>query len=242
MFSEVNSTLDKRSFRQSIDAIVKLTDEDAFDSLIDFLTKSVEVSRGVFYLRISLYFLSSVCSALFYPLFQRSFEERKRGDARKRWMSMIDAAAQTGGAQLDPVYRAVFHVLNKDAEEHGKGKIISASVSMLENNDDAAQLYRGETVLRYVACTMDDIPHVLGKILYRDMKAISWSVLDSGKPIHVPKVATHSGIVLWNHYRKQEVTCFLTVYFVWNHSYRRGNSYKNYARMVEAKIREERLA
>lgn len=177
VFSEVNSTLDKRSFRQCIDTIVKLlTDEDAFDSLIDFLTKSVE----------------------------RSFEERKRGDARKRWMTMIDAAAQTGGAQLDPVYRAVFHVLNKDAEEYGKGKIISASVSMLENNDDAVQLYRGETVLRYVACTVDDIPHVLGKILYRDMKAISWTVLDSGKPIHVPKVATHSGIVLWNHYRKQE--------------------------------------
>ncbi|XP_074636324.1 EF-hand calcium-binding domain-containing protein 5-like [Acropora palmata] len=177
VFSEVNSTLDKRSFRQCIDTIVKLlTDEDAFDSLIDFLTKSVE----------------------------RSFEERKRGDARKRWMTMIDAAAQTGGAQLDPVYRAVFHVLNKDAEEYGKGKIIGASVSMLENNDDAVQLYRGETVLRYVACTVDDIPHVLGKILYRDMKAISWTVLDSGKPIHVPKVATHSGIVLWNHYRKQE--------------------------------------
>lgn len=52
VFSEVNSTLDKRSFRQCIDTIVKLlTDEDAFDSLIDFLTKSVEVSRGVFYMR-----------------------------------------------------------------------------------------------------------------------------------------------------------------------------------------------
>ena len=52
VFNEVNSTLDKRSFRQCIDTIVKLlTDEDAFDSLIDFLTKSVEVSPGVFYMR-----------------------------------------------------------------------------------------------------------------------------------------------------------------------------------------------
>lgn len=156
-------------------------------------------------------------------------------------MTMIDAAAQTGGAQLDPVYRAVFHVLNKDAEEYGKGKIISASVSMLENNDDAVQLYRGETVLRYVACTVDDIPHVLGKILYRDMKAISWTVLDSGKPIHVPKVATHSGIVLWNHYRKQEVSCFGKLYCVRNHSYWRGNSHRNYAGMVKANIREDHL-
>lgn len=177
VFGGVNSTLDKRSFRTCIDDIVKsFPDEDGFESLIDFLTKSVE----------------------------RSFEERKRGDARKRWMTMIDAAAQTGGAQLDPVYRAVFHVLNKDAEEHGKGKIINASVSMLENNDDAVLLYRGETVLRYVACTVDDIPYVLGKVLYRDMKAISWTVLDTGKPIHVPKVSTHSGIVLWNPYRREE--------------------------------------
>lgn len=126
---------------------------------------------------------------------------------------MIDAAAQTGGAQLDPVYRAVYHVLNRDTEEHGKGKIISASVSMLENNDDASLLFRGEAVLRYVSCTMDDIPHVLGKVLYRDMKAISWNVLDTGKPIHVPKVSTHSGIVMWNPYRKEEV--MITFNSVW---------------------------
>ena len=124
---------------------------------------------------------------------------------------MIDAAAQTGGAQLDPVYRAVYHVLNKDAEEHGRGKIISSSVSMLENNDDPSQLHRGETVLRYVSCTMDDIPHVLGKVLYRDTKAISWTVLDTGKPIHVPKVSTHSGVVLWNPYRREEVISDLFV-------------------------------
>lgn len=125
-------------------------------------------------------------------------------------MTMIDVAAQTGGAQLDPVYRAVYHVLNKDAEEHGRGKIISSSVSMLENNDDPYLLHRGETVLRYVSCTMDDIPHVLGKVLYRDMKTISWAVLDSGKPIHVPKVSTHAGVTMWNPYKREEVrTIFL---------------------------------
>ena len=137
--------------------------------------------------------------------FQRSFEERKRGDARKRWMTLIDAAAQTSGAQLDPVYRAAFQVLLKDAEEHGKGKVISASVCMLENNDDTDFLHRGDTLLRYVACTPDDIPYVLGKVLYRDMKTVSWVAVDSGKPIHVPKVATHSGVVLWNPLRKDAV-------------------------------------
>ena len=118
---------------------------------------------------------------------------------------MIDAAAQTGGAQLDPVYRAVYHVLNKDAEEHGRGKVLSSAVSMLENNDDPNQLHRGETVLRYVSSTIDDIPYVLGKVLYRDMKTISWTAVDSGKPIHVPKVSTHAGVTLWNTNRREEV-------------------------------------
>lgn len=118
---------------------------------------------------------------------------------------MIDAAAQTGGAQLDPVFRAVYHVLFKDAEEHGRGKILSSSVCMLENNDDMNQLHRGETLLRYVSCTVDDIPHVLGKVLHRDVKTVSWTAVDSGKPIHVPKVATHSGVTIWNTNRRDEV-------------------------------------
>lgn len=46
MFSRVDSTLNKRTFRECIDAIVKtFPDEDVFESLIDFLTKSVEVSE-----------------------------------------------------------------------------------------------------------------------------------------------------------------------------------------------------
>lgn len=45
VFGEVHSTLNKRSFRECIDAIVKsFPDEDVFESLIHFLTTSVEVS------------------------------------------------------------------------------------------------------------------------------------------------------------------------------------------------------
>lgn len=40
----MNSTLNKRSFRECIDAIVKsFPEEDVFESLIHFLTTSVEV-------------------------------------------------------------------------------------------------------------------------------------------------------------------------------------------------------
>ena len=45
VFGQVDSALNKRTFRECIDAIVKtFPDEDVFESLIDFLTKSVEVS------------------------------------------------------------------------------------------------------------------------------------------------------------------------------------------------------
>ena len=44
IFGRVDSTLNKRTFRECLDAIVKsFTDEDVFESLIEFLTKSVEV-------------------------------------------------------------------------------------------------------------------------------------------------------------------------------------------------------
>lgn len=45
VFGEVDNTLNKRTFRECIDAIIKsFPEEDVFDSLIHFLTTSVEVS------------------------------------------------------------------------------------------------------------------------------------------------------------------------------------------------------
>ena len=45
MFGRVDNTLNKRTFRECLDAIVKLfEEEDLFESLIEFLTKSVEVT------------------------------------------------------------------------------------------------------------------------------------------------------------------------------------------------------
>ena len=44
VFGQVTSTLNKRTFRECIDAIVKsFPEEDVFESLINFLTTSVEV-------------------------------------------------------------------------------------------------------------------------------------------------------------------------------------------------------
>jgi hypothetical protein len=52
----------------------------------------------------------------FYILFylsQRSYAERIRGEARKKWLQQIVSAAETGGASMEPVYRAVFNALYK---------------------------------------------------------------------------------------------------------------------------------
>lgn len=54
---------------------------------------------------------------------QRTFEERKRGEARKTWLDMIGYAAKTSGGDLDPVYKATFDALYNDAEAHGHEKV-----------------------------------------------------------------------------------------------------------------------
>lgn len=54
---------------------------------------------------------------------QRTFEERKRGEARKSWLNDIDMAARTSGILVDGVYQATFQALSNDAEAHGRGKV-----------------------------------------------------------------------------------------------------------------------
>ena len=36
-----------------------------------------------------------------------------RGEARKKWLKQIITAAETGGASMEPVYKAVFQSLYK---------------------------------------------------------------------------------------------------------------------------------
>ena len=84
-------------------------------------------------------------------------------------------------------------------------QVISASIAMLENNLHPDKQHRGATLLRYVAATPNDVPFVLKKCLFRDMRAISFTAVDSGKPIHVAKVYNHPGVHLWNPARKETV-------------------------------------
>ncbi|XP_021568715.1 EF-hand calcium-binding domain-containing protein 5 [Carlito syrichta] len=131
----------------------------------------------------------------------RSHIENLRNCARRKWLRQIQHAAETSGVSLEPVYTETFKALTQDAEAHGNKKI-SAHISLLEENQLLPD--RGNILLRNVACTLDDAPFVLNKVLYRDMKGISFTVVDEGKPIHVPQVQHHGNIFFWNQSRDKD--------------------------------------
>ncbi|XP_059150410.1 EF-hand calcium-binding domain-containing protein 5-like isoform X2 [Physella acuta] len=167
--------LSKSEFRDLIELAVKeMPGAENFEQLVEFLLNSVE----------------------------RSYAERIRGEARKKWLKQIVASSHYCGTQLDPVYKAVFQALYKDAETHGGEKRISANISMLEANKLDAS--RGKMLLRYAACTPEDCPYMLGKALFKNMKGVSFQAVESGKPVHVPRVSNHGSIYFWNYNRTQE--------------------------------------
>ncbi|XP_072738569.1 EF-hand calcium-binding domain-containing protein 5 isoform X2 [Ciconia boyciana] len=149
-------------------------EDEAIDNLVEFLTTSVERSRM----------------------------ECLQSLARRKWLHNIQQAAETSGASMEPVYKAVFKALSQDAEAHGDNKKISAYIALLEENQLSPE--RGQILLRYVACTADDAPYVLNQILYRDMKGVSFAAVEEGKPIHVPRVQLHGNIHFWNYDRSAE--------------------------------------
>ncbi|XP_041520048.1 EF-hand calcium-binding domain-containing protein 5 [Microtus oregoni] len=132
---------------------------------------------------------------------ERSHTEGLRNCARRKWLHQIQHAAETSGVSLEPVYTETFRALTQDAEAHGNKKI-SAHISLLEENILLPE--RGDVLLRNVACTLDDAPFVLNKVLYRDMKGISFTVVDEGKPIHVPQVQHHGNVFFWNNSRSKK--------------------------------------
>ncbi|KAL3858381.1 hypothetical protein ACJMK2_012972 [Sinanodonta woodiana] len=169
-----DNRLSKREFRMFVAMAADNMPGGDLDYFVDFLSNNVE----------------------------RTYAERIRGEARKKWLQQIVTAAETGAASMEPVYRAVFQALYKDAEAHGGGKHLCANIAILERNTDAPE--RGEFCLRYVAATVEDADFMLGKCLYKDMPGISFAAIESGKPIHVPRVANHGNIQFWNPYRSPE--------------------------------------
>ncbi|XP_006891141.1 PREDICTED: EF-hand calcium-binding domain-containing protein 5 [Elephantulus edwardii] len=144
--------------------------------------------------------LESVVEFLMNSL-EQSHVENLRNSVRRKWLQQIQRAAETSGVSVEPVYTETFKALNQDAEAHGN-KRISAHISLLEENELLPD--RGKVLLRNVACTIDDAPCVLNRVLYRDMKGVSFTVVDEGKPIHVPQVQHHDNIHLWNHSRHKQ--------------------------------------
>ncbi|XP_075710447.1 EF-hand calcium-binding domain-containing protein 5 isoform X2 [Rhinoderma darwinii] len=148
-------------------------EEEVYENMVEFLTISVE----------------------------RTQAEKLRGASRRKWLQHIQLVAETSGGRFEPVYRAVFQALYKDAEAHGNNKKISASIALLEQSSVRE---RWNEVLRYVACTSEDAIYLLNKTLTRDMKGVSFAAVDSGTPQHVPRIQYHGNIHLWNTERSEE--------------------------------------
>ncbi|XP_027717508.1 EF-hand calcium-binding domain-containing protein 5 [Vombatus ursinus] len=169
--------LDANQFGNYIELVVaELTgnENEDFDNVVEFLTMSLT----------------------------RNHTEQLRNMARRKWLRRIQQAAETSGVCLEPVYAAVLKALTEDAEVHGNNKKISAYIALLEENKTMPK--RGKVLLRNVACTIEDAPFLLKQALYRDMKGISFTVVDQGKPIHVPQVEKHGNIHFWNPARQQK--------------------------------------
>ncbi|KAJ1186093.1 hypothetical protein NDU88_002877 [Pleurodeles waltl] len=166
--------INSRGFQRFLESLMEElpgTEEEVFQSLVEFLTASIE----------------------------RTQTERMRGSARRKWLHEIQRAAERSGGSLEPIYQATFQALYKDSESHGNKKKISASIGLLEQSPPTAE--RGPHLLRYVACTLEDAPYVLNKALYRDMKGVSFNAVDDGKPVHVPRVQYHGNIHFWKYDR-----------------------------------------
>uniref|UniRef100_A0A8C3XR49 EF-hand calcium binding domain 5 n=1 Tax=Chelydra serpentina TaxID=8475 RepID=A0A8C3XR49_CHESE len=169
--------LSPKEFQTYLELVVsELTgnEDEVLDTVVEFLTMSVV----------------------------RTHVERLRGSARRKWLHNIQHAAETSGASMEPVYKAVFQALSQDAEAHGNNKKISAYIALLEQNQLSPE--RGEVLLRYVACTSDDAPYILNQALYRDMKGVSFAAAEEGKPVHVPRVQLHGNIHFWNYDRPEQ--------------------------------------
>ena len=170
--------LTKQEFRK---LVVQIADalpgpEESFEYLVNFMHGSIKLSMT----------------------------EQLRGSCRRRWLVEMQQAIITTGLSLENVFRAAFQAIYKDAELHGGRKQVNVYVALAERVPENERLTHGDGIcLRYVAATPKDSPIVLNKRLYSDMSGVSLTVIESGRPIHVPSIGTHGNIHFWNPDQKE---------------------------------------
>jgi len=122
---------------------------------------------------------------------QLDYNEKARGETRKKWLEQMKTIGDLTFGSLEPLYKHLFLVLLKDSENHGNSKNISAYVSILEKLDS-------DIVLKYHASTPHDSKYLLGKTLSQKTTNVSFRVIETGKSLLISRVQSDPNIHLFN--------------------------------------------
>ncbi|KAI6659285.1 EF-hand calcium-binding domain-containing protein 5 [Oopsacas minuta] len=108
-------------------------------------------------------------------------EEKQRGLTRTGWLENIIIASRTCGLTYDTIFKVALGCIYKDNENHGFSKRARCNVGLLE-------YLQGKKALHYVTASQDDQDGVVGKILREGQKCLGFSVVQTGRMIHIPKI------------------------------------------------------
>lgn len=130
--------------------------------------------------------------------------DKSRSESRKSWLKQIKYVGDVCLGSFNPLFKQLFLTLLKDAENYGGNKILSAYVGILEKTSPIPNQNRSEVVLRYHASTPNDSRIILGKILTRSGRNVSFDVIDKGASVHVERVRDNSDVFFFNPENKVE--------------------------------------
>ena len=107
-------------------------------------------------------------------LSQLTFEELRRGEKRRGFLSKITLAGKTSGLQFMEALKAATAVLQQDGSEFGSGKQCSIALSLLEPSSSTSE---PRPCLQFKAASSDCQDCVVGCKLLHSYKQVSLTVL-----------------------------------------------------------------
>ncbi|KAL3311623.1 EF-hand calcium-binding domain-containing protein 5 [Cichlidogyrus casuarinus] len=140
---------------------------------------------------------------------QQSLADQLKMDARKKWLNAIQIATGRSISNMEPIYRAVFQAILKDAEMHGGGKSVSISILVMEKSAQPDAKYQ----LRCVAAfPQDEAKFMVDQVLTEDKPNLSFKTIATGRPLVVPNLLasiTNFPIYFWSEAKRNQLIDFV---------------------------------